>query len=511
MRKAPSPESATACSRAHRVRSRCHRTGRDVHPRPEESDPRPPLATGPAAAPARPPPAPRTTPEPPPQTAECHTPRPAGFGQTVSSDTPARPRSRPEPAPHPRQIPRPTPRMNSPPAEAAPTGSNPEEIRHGNRRHFRRAVNSREHPGEDRTAPDPRTPGPPAAGPATTRRHRNRSTPQSPDGRTGPGAPARIGLPERDPGARNGVRSRDRTGSRRGPDGPGRLRHTRRVTQPLARRQPGAAETRGTGQQPPSSRATGHRQAPGGRAAGRAKAGTAARRAGRASGRAGERAEDRPGRAGSMGRRVDDPAPTPRPVVHPGPSAQASPLRRVDHPQPGTGPALPEAARTPQNEPPTPTGPNSGAACGDPSVPSRCDSDGSDGPSVRRPPLRAATSRTGPHRSARPLLRPGLPPGRPASAPPGRAGTATAVELYRSDPALTYAQVGRDLGVHPESLRQWVRAAGTAPGPDGRVPAGPAAADRSAPKVQTLRARAPLSVENKEPIASAQLRPGLNP
>ena len=46
-----------------------------------------------------------------------------------------------------------------------------------------------------------------------------------------------------------------------------------------------------------------------------------------------------------------------------------------------------------------------------------------------------------------------------------------AVELYRSDPSLTYAQVARDLGMHAESLRQWVRAAGAAPGPDGRVPA----------------------------------------
>lgn len=42
---------------------------------------------------------------------------------------------------------------------------------------------------------------------------------------------------------------------------------------------------------------------------------------------------------------------------------------------------------------------------------------------------------------------------------------ADAVALYLSDPSRTYASVGRDLGVHPETLRLWVRearAAGTA-------------------------------------------------
>ncbi len=34
---------------------------------------------------------------------------------------------------------------------------------------------------------------------------------------------------------------------------------------------------------------------------------------------------------------------------------------------------------------------------------------------------------------------------------------ADAVALYLSDPAKTYAAVGRDLGVHPETLRLWVR------------------------------------------------------
>jgi transposase-like protein len=49
---------------------------------------------------------------------------------------------------------------------------------------------------------------------------------------------------------------------------------------------------------------------------------------------------------------------------------------------------------------------------------------------------------------------------------------ADAVALYCSDPSLTYAQVARDLGMHAESLRQWVRAAGVAPGPDGLLPGG---------------------------------------
>ncbi|MGW4720365.1 transposase [Nocardia sp. NPDC004260] len=50
---------------------------------------------------------------------------------------------------------------------------------------------------------------------------------------------------------------------------------------------------------------------------------------------------------------------------------------------------------------------------------------------------------------------------------------ADAVALYLSDPAKTYAAVGRDLGVHPETLRLWVRharATGTAPaGSNGRA------------------------------------------
>lgn len=36
---------------------------------------------------------------------------------------------------------------------------------------------------------------------------------------------------------------------------------------------------------------------------------------------------------------------------------------------------------------------------------------------------------------------------------------ADAVALYLSDPSRTYASVGRDLGVHPETLRLWVREA----------------------------------------------------
>ncbi|PYC66936.1 hypothetical protein C7C46_30870 [Streptomyces tateyamensis] len=41
---------------------------------------------------------------------------------------------------------------------------------------------------------------------------------------------------------------------------------------------------------------------------------------------------------------------------------------------------------------------------------------------------------------------------------------ADAVALYRSDPDLTIAQVARDLGVHAETLRNWVRRDRTQPG-----------------------------------------------
>ncbi|MDJ0466224.1 transposase [Streptomyces sp. H27-C3] len=46
---------------------------------------------------------------------------------------------------------------------------------------------------------------------------------------------------------------------------------------------------------------------------------------------------------------------------------------------------------------------------------------------------------------------------------------ADAIALYRSNPGLTYAQVARDLGMNAETVRQWVRDAGAAPGPDGRI------------------------------------------
>jgi transposase len=67
---------------------------------------------------------------------------------------------------------------------------------------------------------------------------------------------------------------------------------------------------------------------------------------------------------------------------------------------------------------------------------------------------------------------------------------ADAVALYCSDPALTYAQVARDLGMHAESLRQWVRAAGAAPGPDGVLPAGAGAAAAVAPEERVARLEA---------------------
>jgi transposase len=80
---------------------------------------------------------------------------------------------------------------------------------------------------------------------------------------------------------------------------------------------------------------------------------------------------------------------------------------------------------------------------------------------------------------------------------------ADAVALYCSDPALTYAQVARDLGMHAESLRQWVRAAGAAPGPDGVLPAaagagaGAEAAATPEERIARLEAEnAALRVEN---------------
>ena len=78
---------------------------------------------------------------------------------------------------------------------------------------------------------------------------------------------------------------------------------------------------------------------------------------------------------------------------------------------------------------------------------------------------------------------------------------ADAVALYCSDPSLTYAQVARDLGMHAESLRQWVRAAGVAPGPDGVLPAaagsGAAAAATPEERIARLEAEnAALRVEN---------------
>jgi transposase len=84
-----------------------------------------------------------------------------------------------------------------------------------------------------------------------------------------------------------------------------------------------------------------------------------------------------------------------------------------------------------------------------------------------------------------------------------------AVALYLSDPGKTYAAVGRDLGVHPETLRLWVRqarAAGTATGPVGshrRPPASKTGSTVSSPSVletenKQLRARiAELEVERE--------------
>ncbi len=71
--------------------------------------------------------------------------------------------------------------MNSRTAETAPTSGSHcrirKEIQNRNRRHFRRAVNSREHPGTTPPPDHPPNPGRPDR--VTTRRHRNRSTPQN--------------------------------------------------------------------------------------------------------------------------------------------------------------------------------------------------------------------------------------------------------------------------------------------------------------------------------------------
>ncbi|MEZ0096408.1 transposase, partial [Streptacidiphilus sp. EB129] len=72
---------------------------------------------------------------------------------------------------------------------------------------------------------------------------------------------------------------------------------------------------------------------------------------------------------------------------------------------------------------------------------------------------------------------------------------ADAVALYCSDPSLTYAQVARDLGMHAESLRQWVRAAGAAPGPDGLLPGGTGPGAAAAPTTPEERI-ARLEAEN---------------
>lgn len=67
---------------------------------------------------------------------------------------------------------------------------------------------------------------------------------------------------------------------------------------------------------------------------------------------------------------------------------------------------------------------------------------------------------------------------------------ADAVALYCSDPALTYAQVARDLGMHAELLRQWVRAAGAAPGPDGVLPAAAGSGAAATPEERIARLEA---------------------
>ncbi len=50
---------------------------------------------------------------------------------------------------------------------------------------------------------------------------------------------------------------------------------------------------------------------------------------------------------------------------------------------------------------------------------------------------------------------------------------ADAVALYRSRPGTTVAAVAADLGVHPETLRSWIRAAGKGSNANSTQPAGP--------------------------------------
>ncbi len=84
---------------------------------------------------------------------------------------------------------------------------------------------------------------------------------------------------------------------------------------------------------------------------------------------------------------------------------------------------------------------------------------------------------------------------------------ADATALYRSDPALTFAQVGRDLGVHPETVRQWVLSDGGEAVPS--VASGAASAAETTPErvtrleaqVEALRAENAGLRKDKETLA----------
>ncbi|WP_051856700.1 IS3 family transposase [Streptomyces sp. NRRL B-1347] len=85
---------------------------------------------------------------------------------------------------------------------------------------------------------------------------------------------------------------------------------------------------------------------------------------------------------------------------------------------------------------------------------------------------------------------------------------ADAIALYRSDPKLTYSQVARDLGIHAETLRQWVKAAGAAPGPDGRMPpaSGPGQAGGSTAEERIARLEAEMAALRQENVGLRQDR-----
>lgn len=69
-----------------------------------------------------------------------------------------------------------------------------------------------------------------------------------------------------------------------------------------------------------------------------------------------------------------------------------------------------------------------------------------------------------------------------------------AVELYRLDEQTTYAEVGRDLGISGETIRNWVRQASR---DEGRLNDGQPTSDERAELTQLRRDKARLEKEVK--------------